>query len=264
MLEETNVAATSGFDFDETRGSRFMRFSLAWPKKWVLEYFVTGLIIAVHWVTFFAAIKVSTVSLTLACLASTTAFVSILEPLYYKRPIRTYEVLIGLVVFSALGMIFKIESEYTSGIILATTSAFGAAAFTVLNGKQVERDDPKRIATYELFGAWLSVGIFLLFTGRLTPHTWEFAQYDILWLLILGLVCTSFAFVVGVAVMKQLSPFTVALTVNMEPVYGIILALLFFGETEHLHPGTYAAGLIILACLFFNGWRQRLLTRSAN
>lgn len=240
--------------------SKFMRFSLAWPGKLIWEYLITGLIIAIHWVTFFAAIKASTISVTLACLASTTAFVALLEPLFYKRPLRLYELAIGLVVFSALGLIFNLESQYHEGIILATISAFGAAMFTVLNGKQVLKDSAKRIATYELGGAWLSVTLYLFVTDRLQPFTWSITQSDVIWLLVLGLVCTSFAFVVGVAVMKQLSPFTVALTVNMEPVYGILLALLFFGESEHLHPGTYTAGLVILGCLFFNGWKYKQAT----
>jgi len=238
---------------------RVLKFSLAWPTKWIAEYFLTGVIIAVHWVTFFAAIKASSISITLACLASTTAFVAIIEPIFYKRKIRPYELLIGLIIFAALGLIYKIESEYALGIALATISAFGAALFTVLNGKQIERDDAKRIATYELIGAWLSITVYLLLTERLAPMDWHITKADLGWLLVLGLVCTSFAFVVGVAVMKQLSPFTVALTINLEPVYGIILALIFFQESEHLHAGTYAAGAIILGCLMYNGWRQKRL-----
>ena len=237
--------------------SRIMNFNLKWPGRLFGEYMLTGIVIAVHWVTFFGAIKASTISVTLACLASTTAFVALLEPLFYKRPVRAYELIIGLIVFGALGLIFRLETEYQLGILLATVSAFGAALFTVLNGKQVLKDKPKRIATYELFGAWLSVTIYLFATDRLHPTQWAISNADMVWLLVLGLVCTSFAFVVGVAVMEQLSPFTVALTVNLEPVYGILLALLFFGDSEFLQPGTYFAGLIILACLFYNGWRQR-------
>lgn len=243
--------------------SYILRFSISWPRRHIMEYLITGTVIAVHWVTFFGAIKASTISVTLTCLSSTTVFVALLEPLWYKRRIRPYELLIGLVVFGAILLIFQLETEYRKGIVLAMISALGAAIFTVLNGKQVERDDAKRIALYELGGAWAMLGVYMLASGTPLPLPQTLVLGDVFWLLILGLVCTSFAFVVGIAVMRQLSPFTVALTVNLEPVYGIILALLFFGESEHLKPGSYAGAGIILACLFFNGWLQRRERRKA-
>jgi drug/metabolite transporter (DMT)-like permease len=136
-----------------------------------------------------------------------------------------------------------------------------SAWYNIINAVLVKRDDPVRIGFYELASVGAIIGLYLLFTNDLPPPLWELPTSDIIYQLLLGLVCTSFAFVTGIIVMRQLSPFTVMLTVNLEPIYTIIVALLIWGAEEKLRVGSYIGIALILACLFVNGFFQRRRTR---
>jgi drug/metabolite transporter (DMT)-like permease len=214
------------------------------------QYLLTSVLIAAHWYTFYHAIKISTAGIAAACLATSTVFTALLEPFWFKRRIRTYEIVLGVVVIAALLMIFGLETKHRIG----TLSALFSAWFNVVNGVLVQRDHAIRIGFYEMVGAAMVVGVVLLFTESLPPPLWHMPATDILWHLLLGLVCTSFAFVAGIAVMRQLSPFTVVLAVNLEPVYTIIIALLIWGSEERLDTGSYIGIALILLCLFGNAW----------
>ncbi len=237
--------------------SWWMGFPLLPNRRDVWHQMLTGVVIAGHWWTFYHAIKISTVSVAVACLASSTIFTALLEPIWTKRRILPYELILGVVVLVALLLIFGLETDYRMGILVATTSALLSAWFTVVNGQLIKRDHAGRIGLYELLGATLIVGLWLGVDGKLPPPIWELPTDQILWHLLLGLVCTSFAFVAGIAVMRQLSAFTVSLTVNLEPVYSIILALIIWGEAERLHLGSYLGFALILASLFVNGMLAR-------
>lgn len=226
------------------------------------NYFLTGLIITGHWITFFAAIKLSSASIAAACLSTSTVFTALLEPFWFKRRIRAYEVILGVVVMAALVLIFGLETEHRLGIAIATLSALLSAWFNVINAVLVTRDNAFRIGFYEMGAAVLVIGVWLAFQQDLPPPLWKLPTSDIIYQLILGLVCTSFAFVVGIAVMRQLSPFTVVLTVNLEPVYTIAIALLIWGAEEQLRTGSYLGIALILACLVVNGWFQRRRSRA--
>jgi len=225
------------------------------------NYLLTGLIIAGHWITFFAAIKLSTASIAAACLSTSTVFTALLEPFWFKRKIRMYEVVLGVIVVAALLMIFGIETKHRVGIAVATLSAFLSAWFNVINAVLVSRDNAIRIGFYEMLAVVLSIGVYLLFTNDLPLPLWELPTDTIIYQLLLGLVCTSFAFVIGIAVMRQLSPFTVVLTVNLEPIYTIIIALMIWGAEEQMKLGSYFGIALILSCLMVNGWLQRKKAR---
>lgn len=209
-----------------------------------------GLITAAHWITFFWAIKVSTISVALATLASTALFVSFFEPLVTKRKLDFREVVLGVVVIIGLIFIFQFETQYKLGILLALISAFLAGVFSTLNAVMIRKYDAINISFYELLAAAIGVFIYLLFQGEITTDFCQIGQMDWLWLILLGTVATAFAFVVNVEVMKVLTPFTVALTINLEPVYSILMALIIFGEEERMTPGFYVGALIILVALF--------------
>lgn len=217
------------------------------------KYLLAGGIIAIHWVTFFHAIKISNVSVTLACMSSAAVFVSILEPIFYRRKLRLQEILLSLLGVAGLFLIFQFEGDYREGILVALFSAFLAALFSTLNGKFVQNDKAEKISIYELSGGWLLLTLFLAATGELNSGLPSLVGLDILWLLILGTICTAYAFIVSVDVMKELSPFTVTLTINLEPVYGIILALLVFKQEESMTAYFYFGTLIILASVVLNG-----------
>ncbi len=223
------------------------------PFNVLIGFIVSGIIIALHWLTFYQAIKVSNVSITLACLSTGAFFASILEPIFYKRKIIWYEVLFGLIVIFGLGIIFKVETQYTTGIYLAVTSAFLSALFSVINGKYAKEYSPNVISVYELSSGFLFLSIYLFFADSFTPAFFALSSNDLLWLFLLSSICTAYAFSASVKVMKFLSPFTVMLTINLEPIYGIILVLLIFPENEKMSPMFYIGAIIILATVIANG-----------
>jgi drug/metabolite transporter (DMT)-like permease len=238
----------------------WMKRSLSPRTPELRTYLLTSLLITAHWITFYGAIKISTASIAAACLSTSTVFTALLEPIWFKRRIRIYEVVLGVIVIAALLLIFGLETDARWGIVVGVISALLSAWFNIVNGVLVHRDDAVRISFYELAGVAATMGIGLLIMGDLPPLLWHLPTSDIVYHLLLGLVCTSFSFVTGILVMKQLSPFTVMLTVNLEPVYTILIALLIWGEEEQMRPGSYAGIALILACLLVNGWFQRRKT----
>jgi drug/metabolite transporter (DMT)-like permease len=236
------------------------------PLRVLVGFVVSGIIIALHWLTFYQAIKVSNVSITLACLSTGAFFASILEPIFYKRKVIWYEVMFGLIVIFGLGIIFKVETQYTAGIYLAVTSAFLSALFSVINGKYAKEYNPNVISIYELSSGVIFISIYLFFAGNFSPAFFALSLNDLLWLLILSSICTAYAFSASIKVMKFLSPFTVMLTINLEPIYGIFLVLLIFPENEKMSPMFYLGALIILTTVIANGImksRKKRLTLSS-
>lgn len=223
------------------------------PFNITIGFIVSGIIIAAHWLTFYQAIKVSNVSITLACLSTGAFFASILEPIFYKRKVIWYELLFGVIVVIGLGIIFNVETKYTTGIYLAVTSAFLSALFSVINGKYAKEYNPNIISLYELSSGVFFISIYLFFAGSFTPAFFALSINDLIWLFLLSSICTAYAFSASVKVMKFLSPFTVMLTINLEPIYGIILALLIFDDTEEMTPLFYVGALLILITVIANG-----------
>lgn len=223
-------------------------FRLGWRE--VLKILGTGFIIAAHWILFFAAARVSTASVCLAGMATCSLWTSFVEPLINKRSIKVFEVVLGLVVIVGLYVIFRFEFNHALGLSMAVMSAFLAALFSVINGRLTKRHSPYMITFFEMLGAFLGTCVFFPFyIAWFTPdgvlHLAPTAM-DWLYLSILALICTVYAFSVSVELMKRLSAFVVNLTVNLEPVYGIILAVIIFGEREQMKPGFYVGTFIIL------------------
>jgi drug/metabolite transporter (DMT)-like permease len=214
---------------------------------------VAGLVIALHWFTFFRAIKVSNVSITLACLSTGAFFTSIIEPIFFNKKVVWYEILFGLVVVFGLTIIFNVEGKYMEGIILALTSAFLSASFAVINSKFVKDYEPTIISYYELVGGVLFFSIFILGTSGFDTKFFQLTSHDFMYLMILSSVCTAYAFIASTAVMKFLSPYTVMLTINLEPIYGILLAVLIFKDKEQMSPAFYVGAAVILITVIVNG-----------
>jgi len=215
----------------------------------LIRFFIVGGIVGIHWILFFHSIKISTVSVTLVCLSSATLFTSILEPLINKKKISIADVGIGLVMILGIYLIFTFEFQYLWGIIFGLLAALCASLFSILNARMVKHTSPTVITFYEMLGAFFWVSFIMLFTGDFNETMW-LQGADWMYILLLGIVCTAVAYVLGVAVMKELSAFTVALTTNMEPIYGIILAILVFGQEETMSLGFYLGSVIILGAVF--------------
>lgn len=224
--------------------------SLKISRKQFLQFFFTGSIVAVHWILFFYAIKVSTVSVTLVCLSSFTLFTAILEPLIKKNSILIPDVIIGLIIILGIYMIFKFEAGYTLGIILGLLSALASSLFSTINSTLVQKSDPKIIGFYEMAGAFFWITIYRLLDKSLLSESFNLSTKDWSYLLLLGTICTALAYVAGVSVMRTLSAFRVALITNLEPVYGILLAFIFFGTKETMSIGFYLGATLIIGAVF--------------
>lgn len=227
----------------------FTKKQIAVPKKDLFKFMGVGILVGLHWIFFFHAIKISTVSVTLVTLSALTLFTAILEPLLNKKKISISDVIIGVVIILGIYLIFKFEFQYWKGIVFGLLAAACAAVFSILNGKMVKTSSPTIITFYEMIGAWIGVSVIMLFTNQFN-HAMLLSYSDILYLLLLGSICTALAYVLGVAVMKELSAFTVALTTNLEPVYGIVLAMLIIGQKEQMSNGFYMGAIIVLGAVF--------------
>lgn len=231
----------------------YKKIPLQIPTKILLQLLFAGVVIALHWFTFFRAIKVSNVSVTLACLSTGAFFTSFLEPILFGRKVIWYEVFFGVIVIIGLSIIFHVESHYLEGILLGLSSAFLSALFSVYNSKFAKIYDPTLISFYELTGGIVFFSLLLLGTNSFSSSFFQISTSDWIYLAILSSLCTAYAFIASVKVMRFLSPYTVMLTINLEPIYGIILAVLVFQEKEKMNPQFYLGALIILVTVIANG-----------
>jgi len=223
-------------------------------RKLLLMFLGSGFIIALHWVAFFEAIEVSNVSVTLASLSTGAFFASILEPIFYKRKIIGYEVLFGLFVILGLYIIYEVNGNFLYGITLALIAAFLSATFSIISGKFAGKYSSSYIALYQIIGGVFLISLYLFLTGQMNAGFFSLSSTDWMYLLILGSICTAYTFVASIDVMRHLSPYTVMLTINLEPVYGIILAILVFPETEKMSTGFYIGAAIIILTILANGY----------
>lgn len=216
-------------------------------RKDLLQLLGIGVIIGLHWVAFFGAIKVSNVAVALSTLSTGALFTALLEPFFFKRKINVSEIVLAIVVSCCILLIYNAKPEYWLGIVLGIVCSLLSALFSVLNGKIHTKFPSEKIMFYEMAGGWLIVCLFLPFvggTGAITSISWE----DLGLLLLLGSLFTAYPMIESVSLMKYMSPFTLQLNVNLEPVYGIILAWLIFGKSEEMTPLFYiATGIMVLA-----------------
>lgn len=238
----------------------FKRESIRIHPKQILQFLGVGVLVGIHWVLFFHAIKISTVSVALVTLSSLTLFTSIMEPIINRHAVSKLELAVGLLIILGIYLIFKFEFQYKWGIICGLLCAFFASIFSICNAKMVKKSSPTLITFYEMVGAWLAVSVCLYVNDGFSEGM-HLSMPDLSYLLLLGVVCTSVAYVLGVAVMKELSAFTVALTTNMEPIYGIILAMLIFGQQEAMSIGFYMGALIVLGSVFLFPYLQKKITQ---
>lgn len=230
----------------------FKKESIKISKKLLIQLAVIGGFMAFHWLCFFHSIKVSNVSIALSCLSLSTLFASILEPIIFKRKIDISEVLMGVVIVICMGLIFKTEFQYKEGIFYGILTALFGTIFSVFNGKIFGKTSSGNIIFYEIFSGFLILTAFFLLTGQIFQLN-EISTHDLTLLILLASIFTAFPMLESVNLMKYISPFTLILTVNLEPVYGIILAFFIFGESEQMSPIFYGASLIMILAIIVNG-----------
>ncbi|WP_348800588.1 DMT family transporter [Flavobacterium adhaerens] len=221
--------------------------------KILSKFFFVGLLIALHWILFFQAIKVSTVSITLSVFSLGAFFASLLEPLFYGRKVLWYEVFFGLIIIAGLGLIMQVEINYWSGMVLALISIILGVLFTLINGKLIVNHDPVVISFYEFLAGFIFISIYFLFQGSFNIDVFELTAKNWILILVLASICTAYAFTASVRVMRQLSPYTVMLTTNLEPVYGIVLAYFIIGGKEKMSTEFYIGAVVIVITVLLNG-----------
>ncbi|MEE9407689.1 MAG: EamA family transporter [Polaribacter sp.] len=231
----------------------FKNKSLKLDKQGFVKFLVTGIVIALHWIFFFKAIKVSNVSVALVTMSTGAFFTSLIEPIFFKRKIKSIEILLGLLVIGGLYIIFNFESQYKLGIIYALISSFLGSLFAVLNGLFIKKYSADTISIYQLFFGALFITFYMLFINGFSSSLFVLPTLDWVYLLVLSSVCTAYAFTASVKIMKFISPYTVMLTVNLEPIYAIVLALFIFGEKEKMNPTFYLGAFIVLFVVLLNG-----------
>lgn len=229
--------------------------------RWKL--LATGGLIALHWATFFGAARLANASVCLAGLATSSLWTSVLEPLFFRRRIRLIEVALGVVVLAGLYVIFRFEFNRGAGLAMAVLSAMLSSMFTILNSRFTHRHDALVISFYEMTGACLSACLFMgaYLTAEQQPIRWSSllptTGWQWLWLLTLSFVCTVYAYTAAVKLLRKFSAFAANLIVNLEPVYGIGLAFLIFGNSERMTAGFYGGTLVILVAVLAYPWLSR-------
>ena len=223
-----------------------------------------GVIVALHWMTFYKSIQLSTASLGILCLSTTTLHVTWLEPLIMKRKFSWLEFLMGLIVIYG---IYFVSSDFDpndfEALAYGLVSALCAALFSVFNAR-LARDIPSaKITFYELIVGFIFLSCVLLLEGRLDSNLFTMTTSDLLWLLFLGILCTSFAFLATIEVVKQLGAFTVSLSINLEPVYTILLAIVILNENEVLGSQFYIGSVIIVCVVVANAILKYYLKNKA-
>ena len=221
--------------------------------KLLIKLLFCGVLISLHWITFFKAIKVSNVSITLSVLSLGAFLTSFLEPLFYKRKIIPYEVFLGVFVVFGTSLIFKSQYYYIEGIFYALISVFLSVIFGLINGKLIKQASPLVISIYELLGGVILTTLILIFIGDFSFDFFNISKVDWFWLLLLGSVCTAYAFVISVKVLKHLTPYSLMISINMEPVYGIILAIIILNENTVLSTEFYIGFILIFISVILNG-----------
>ena len=230
------------------------RISFALSTKQLYIMLICGVLIALHWVFFFHAVKVSNVSVTLSVMSAGALVTALVEPIFYKRSFVWYEIVLGLIVVVALGLIMQTEYHYIEGMMFAFIAILLSVAFTLINGKAIHKSDARVMSVYQLGAGAVCMSIILLMQGKFTVELFSISKTDILWISILVIVCTAYAFVVSIAVMRHLTPFSLMLAINMEPVYGILFGILIFGSDEKMGLTFYIGTLLILLSVLTNGF----------
>jgi drug/metabolite transporter (DMT)-like permease len=218
-------------------------------KSTIFKLMGVGILVATHWVFFYGSIKYANVSISLICLSCIAFFTAILEPLITKTKFYFIEILLGLLSILGVALIFHFDNKYRVGILLGLLSALFSALFSTYNKKYVGTANPQTIMLYELVGGFIFLSILMPFYLKILPtqHFYPNLQ-DIIWLVLLSWICTIIAMDLSLQALKKVSAFTQNLSLNLEPVYGIILAFIIYNEQKDLSRTFYwGFGLIILS-----------------
>ena len=230
----------------------------------ILKLSGIGFLSALHWVSFYGSIKYANVSVALVCFSATGFFTALFEPFFSRKRINLIEVLLGLIVIAGIYIIFRFDPKYKTGIILGVICAVLLAIVMILIRQFVQKINSQTILTYQLSGGFITLSLFMPFYLKVFPTSYVFPGFsDWMWLLVLAWFCSVLAFQFSVTALQKLTAFTVNLSFNLEPVYGILLAFFVYHENKELNWSFFIGlGLIVLAlCLqMWRVWKQSKLS----
>lgn len=225
--------------------------------KMLLRLCGIGFLITLHWITFYGAIKASNVSIAISCFSSVAVFTALLDPLMQGKRPRKAELLLALAVSAGIYIIFSVQEFYLKGILLSLASALLASVFTILNKKISHLAEPASITLFELLTGFLLLSVLLPVWFGINKSTFAWpTSADWLYLIILAVVCTTFALTLSLYALQKLDAFTMNLSVNLEPLYSIVLAILLLNEHKVLGPGFYLGSLVILSAVAWHGYSR--------
>lgn len=237
------------------------------PSALIRKYVVIGIVIGLHWICFYGSVKLSNASICLVCMSTTSFFTSLIEPLVVRKKINYIEMLIGAMIIPGMILIVNnLDVSYYYGIGVGLLSALLAAVFSTMNKANIKGADPYTISFIELSGAWVMISVLLLIMSILgyTQQTfWPPSISDWLWLIVLALLCTTLAHVLTLKALQHISVFASNLVINLEPVYGILLAIFILNEHKELNTMFYIGTAIILFSIFSYPLIQKYTQKSA-
>jgi drug/metabolite transporter (DMT)-like permease len=241
----------------------FQKRKPAASRKLFIQASTVGFILALHWVTFYAGIKTSNVSTALVCLSAMGFFTAIVEPVMLRRPFDVVEVLLGLLAIAGISIVFHFDPRYKLGIIISLFSAFLASVFPILNRQILQKMDAETATRYQLSGGFIFITLLMpvylhyFQVDRLLPTLSDWA-----WLLVLGILCTVIAYDLFMKALQKISAFTVNLSYNLEPIYGIAMAFIIYREDKEVSPGFYYGFCLIIAAVVLQTLRLRRVSNA--
>jgi|SRR5579862_7133614 len=232
-------------------------------RKQIIQASSIGLLLALHWTSFYAGIKISNVSTALVCLSSMGFFTAILEPLMLRKAFDLIEILLGLLVIAGISIVFHFDPQYKLGIIISLISAFLASIFPILNRELIQTMDPDTATRWQLTGGFLFITVLLLVYLHFVPEVRLIPTLsDWLWLFVLGIVCTVIGYGLFMKALQKIPAFTVNLTYNLEPIYGVAMAFLIYREDKSVSTGFYYGFSLIIAAVILQTIRLKKISVS--
>ena len=223
-------------------------------KKNFIELLGVGALVTIHWLCFFESIKVSTVSIAVVCMATSSLFSAVIEPLFFKRKLLGYEVVMSIIVVIALVFVMEAETKYMLGYIYGIIAALFGTLFTLFNAKYIKKVGAAQITMIEMLSGVIIISALLIYNQDYMVFSSLILLNDLYYLLILGVLCTAMVFVWMTEIMRYITPFSLIMAINLEPIYSIILALIIFGDDELMSSSFYIGSFIIIGVVFLEGY----------
>ena len=219
-----------------------------------------GALVTFHWLFFFEAIKVSTISVAVVCLATSSLLSALIEPIFFKRKILYYELIMGVLVLASIAYMLGTETQYLLGYFYGIISALLATLFTLFNAKYIGKVEAAKITMIEMLSGVIIVSIILLLNGEYSIFYTSISFSDFSYLLILGIICTAMVFVWMIEILRHITPYSLIMAVNLEPIYSIILALIIFGESELMSISFYVGSSVIIGVVSLESYLKKRQT----